>query len=140
MYRPMEKEIDFYSNYNFGVTEHEFILIKYVLIIICKPWYILITINLCSIAPSCNPHQDLVQKLRKKLAPKCLQIQSGKKHTKQDFATHKKPINDSEISRLNWCLVPLIIPCCHREYHCLLTNHQTFPQLQHMYNSQESYP
>ena len=24
-----------------------------------------------------------------------------KKHTKQDFATHKEPIHDSEISRLN---------------------------------------
>ena len=52
--------------------------------------HILITINSCSITPSCNPHQALVQKLGNRLVPKCLQIQSGKKHTKQDFATHKK--------------------------------------------------
>lgn len=65
--------------------------------------HILITINSCSVTPSCNPHQDqeVVQKLGNKLVPKCLQIQSGKKHTKQDFATHKKPIYNSDISRLN---------------------------------------
>ena len=32
--------------------------------------HILITINSCSVTPSCNPHQDLVQKLGNKLVPK----------------------------------------------------------------------
>ena len=47
--------------------------------------------NSHSVTPSCNPHQDLVQKLGKKTCTKMSPNLKWKKHTKQDFATHKNP-------------------------------------------------